>query len=226
MRSDRPVLVMAVVLFYATIASSLGAQPDRLDDYITAEMAKRRIPGLALAVVQRGEVVKMSGYGLANLELDVPVTPDTVFELASVTKQFTATAIMLLIEEGKVGLHDPISQYLPNAPAAWKGISVRHLLTHTAGLPSLETGFRALRAGGARTEYTTVQMFEAATQNPLSFMPGERWQYSDVGYFLLGMTATSVLDQWAVLKNRASGYTLRDGQLVHIRRVAKVGAPG
>lgn len=249
MHGYRPGLVLALVLFYAAIAPSLVAQPDRLNEYLTAEMAKRHIPGLALAVVQHGAVVKMQGYGFANLELEVPVTPDTVFELASVTKQFTATAIMLLMEEGKVGLHYPISQYLPNTPEAWKDITVRHLLTHTAGLAPLETGFQALRAGGARTEYTTVQMFEAATQDPLSFMPGERWQYSDVGYFLLGMimekasgqryrefmterffrplgmTATSVLDQWAILKNRASGYTLRDGHLVNIRRVAQVELP-
>ena len=233
MKQTLSVLVVAVFLFSGSFASFVGAQTDPIDEYIKAEMEKRRIPGLALAVIQHGEVIKMQGYGLANVELDVPVTPDTVFELASVTKQFTATAIMLLVEEGKVGLDDPISHYLSNTPDAWQGITVRHLLTHTAGLASLETGFRALYTGGVRANYTTAEMFEAATKDPMSLEPGERWQYSDVGYFLLGMilekasgqryrefvterffqplgmTATSVLDQWAILKNRASGYTLR-----------------
>ena len=178
---------MALFLWYGSVSSFAGAQTTPIDEYIKVEMEKRRIPGLALAVIQHGAVIKMQGYGLANVELDVPVTPDTVFELASVTKQFTATAIMLLVEEGKVGLDDPIPHYLSNTPDAWQGITVRHLLTHTAGLASPETGFRALYAGGARVNYTTAEMFEAATQDPMSFAPGERWQYSDVGYFLLGM---------------------------------------
>lgn len=249
MKKPYPLLVVALLLFYGSVASFARAQTNPIDEYIKAEMEKRRIPGLALAVIQHGAVIKMQGYGLANVELDVPVTPDTVFELASVTKQFTATAIMLLVEEGKVGLDDPIRQYLAHTPDAWKGITVRHLLTHTAGLASLETGFRALYTGGVRANYTTAAMFEAATKDPMSFEPGERWQYSDVGYFLLGMilekasgqryrefvterffqplgmTASSVLDQWAILKNRASGYTLRDSQLVHIRRISQVELP-
>jgi len=228
-------------------SSFVGAQTDPIDAYIKAEMEKRRIPGLALTVIQHGEVIKMQGYGLANVELDVPVTPDTVFELASVTKQFTATAIMLLVEEGKVGLDNPISHYLANTPDTWQGITVRHLLTHTAGLAL--AGFLALDAGHLRANYTTAEMFEAATKDPMSWEPGEGWQYGDVGYFLLGMiiekasgqryrelvserffqplgmTATSVLDQWAILKHRASGYTLRNGQLVHIRRHAQVELP-
>ena len=249
MKQTRP-LVVAVFLFYGFFSSFVGAQTDPIDAYIKAEMEKRRIPGLALAVIQHGEVIKMQGYGLANVELDVPVTPDTVFALASVTKQFTATAIMLLVEEGKVGLDNPISHYLSNTPDAWQGITVRHLLTHTAGLVGAG-GFLALDAGGERADYTTAEMFEAATKDPMNWErePGEGWQYSNVGYFLLGMilekasgqryrelvterffrplgmTATSVLDQWAILKNRASGYALRNGQLVHIRHHAQVELP-
>jgi CubicO group peptidase (beta-lactamase class C family) len=230
-----------------TIPAAPTATPvDPIDGYIADEMRKREIPGLALAVVQRGKVVKQRGYGLANLELDAPVTPDTVFELASVTKQFTAAAVMLLVEEGKVGLDDRITDYLAHAPDTWRAAMVRHLLTHTAGFPDLTTGFRALSAGGARASYSTEEMYEAAWKDALSFVPGARWQYSDVGYFLLGMiierasgrrygeflaerffqplgmTATSVPDQWAIVKQRASGYTLRMGQLVRIRRDAQI----
>jgi len=245
----RSFVVLTLVLLHSFGASVVSAQTDRVDEYIQIELKKRQIPGLALVVIRGGEVIKMKGYGFANLEHDVPVTPDTVFELASVTKQFTAAAVMVLVEEGKIRLEDPIAQYLPNSPEHWKDITVRHLLTHTAGLPTLENGFQALREGGGRTNYTTAQMFEAATKDAMSFAPGERWQYSDVGYFLLGMiiekasgqryrnflatrffeplgmASTSVLDQWAILKNRAAGYTLRNGQIVNIRRVVQVELP-
>jgi D-alanyl-D-alanine carboxypeptidase len=249
MKKPCRLFIVALFLLHGSVSSFVAAQTSSTDDYINAAMKNRRIPGLALVVIQHGNVIKMQGYGLANVELDVPVTPYTVFELASVTKQFTATAIMLLVEEGKIGLDDPISQYLSNTAGVWKGITVRHLLTHTGGLASLEMGFRALSKGGLRTDYTTAEMFEAAMKDPISFEPGERWQYSDVGYFLLGMileklsgqryrefmterffqplgmTASSVLDQWAIIKNRASGYTLRSGQLVHIRRIVQVELP-
>ena len=237
------IAIPSLVILLLAVAEPAWA--DRIDDYIKTEMQKRRIPGLALAVVRNGTVVKMQGYGLANLDHDVPVTPDTVFELASVTKQFTATAIMKLVEEGKVQLDDPILWHLPQGPETWKAMTVRHLLTHTAGLPGLEENFKALWPGGPRLYYSTAQLFNAATKDPLSFPAGERFQYSDVGYFLLGMiiehvsgrryaeflderffrplgmTSTSVIDQWKILKHRAAGYTIRDGQLVNIRRVAQ-----
>ena len=230
------------------LAPALAAA-DPVDDYIRAEMQKRQIPGLALAVVRNGAVVKLQGYGMANLEHDVPVTPDTVFELASVTKQFTATTIMLLVEEGKIRLDEPIATYLTGTPETWKAITVRHLLTHTSGLPSLEENFKSLWPGGLRLRYTTAQMFESATKDALSFAAGERFQYSDVGYFLLGMiiervsgkryaeflderffrplgmTSSSVLDHARVLKHRAAGYTLVNGKVVNIRRVIDVELP-
>src|SRR4030095_13396464 len=213
------------------------------DEYIQVEMKSRCIPGLALVVIKNGEVVKMNGYGMANLEHDAPVAPDTVFELASVTKQFTATAIMSLVEDGKVKLDDPIIKYLPRSPRKWIGITVRHLLTHTAGLASMDDGFASLPG---KMDYTTAELFQSASEDPMSFAPGAKYQYSDVGYFLLGMiiekasgqrygdflaerffkplgmTSTSVDDQWAVLKNRAAGYTIRNGQIANIRRVQQV----
>ncbi|HEV2667486.1 MAG TPA: serine hydrolase domain-containing protein, partial [Blastocatellia bacterium] len=221
-----------------SVSTSLSAPTT--DEYIQVEMKKRCIPGLALVVIKNDEIVKIKGYGIANLEHDAPVTPDTVFELASVTKQFTATAIMLLVEKGKVKLDDLIVQYLPGSPSNWNGITVRHLLTHTGGMAALANGFASLPD---KTSYTTAESFKSATEDPISFKPGERHQYSDVGYFLLGMiiekasgqrykdflaeqffkpfgmTSTSVLDQWAILKHRAAGYTLRKGQLVNIRRI-------
>jgi CubicO group peptidase (beta-lactamase class C family) len=240
-------LVAIILVVCSSIPSTLLGQTDKTDAYVTAEMKRRSIPGLALAVIRHGKVIKMRGYGLANVELGAPVHSDTVFDIASVTKQFTATAILLLMEEGKIRLDDQISRYLPNTPEAWKLITVRHLLTHTAGFPGIGFEFKTLPE--RRNYYTTAQMFKAATENLMSFAPGEQWRYSNVGYFLLGMiiekasgqsyrefvterffkplnmAATSVPDQWAIIKNRADGYTLRDGELVHNRRRALIQLP-
>jgi CubicO group peptidase (beta-lactamase class C family) len=236
-------LFAIILVFCSSIPLTLLAQTDKTDAYVTAEMKRRSIPGLALAIIRHGKVIKMRGYGLANVELGVPVHSDTVFDLGSVTKQFTATAILLLMEEGKVRLDDQISRYLPNTPEVWKLITVRHLLTHTAGFPGAGVEFKSLPQ---RWNYTTAQMFKSATEDLMSFAPGEQWRYSNVGYFLLGMiiekvsgqyyrefvterffkplkmTATSVPRQWAIIKNRADAYTLLDGELAHNRRPAHI----
>src|SRR5215212_498443 len=107
---------------------------DTVDDFITTQMQKRHIPGLSLAVIKDGKVVKMRGYGLASVELGVPATEDSVYQIASMTKSFTATAIMMLVEEGKLGLDDKITQHLSGLPASWGEITIRHLLTHTSGV--------------------------------------------------------------------------------------------
>jgi CubicO group peptidase (beta-lactamase class C family) len=245
------VTCIALLLAWLIVVVSSGplVHADPIDDYITAEMAKRRIPGLALAVVKDGRPVRLQGYGVATLEHDVAVTPDTVFELASLTKQFTAAAIMSLVEEGKVGLDDLIDKHLTGAPTTWRGITVRHLLTHTGGFQGLPDGFQSLRADAWRANYSTKQLFDSAVRDVLGSAPGERFLYSDVGYFLagmviesasgrryhevlqerfwtpLGMTSTSVLDQWRVVKHRAAGYTIRDGQLINIRRISQVELP-
>jgi len=241
--------LLGLVLLVALAPAASSATADTIDDYIRTEMKARRIPGLTLAVVLNGTVTKMQGYGVANLEHDVPVRPDTVFELASVSKQFTATAIMVLVEAGKVQLDEPILSYLPRGPETWKGITVRHLLTHTSGLPTLGEDFKALRPGGTRKDYSTAQLFDAASKDTLSFPAGARFQYSDVGYFVLGMiiehasgrryrdflegrffkplgmSSTSVLDHWKILKHRAAGYTLRENELVNSRRVTQSELP-
>jgi len=242
------IMVMVVLLLFSAL-TVLPARADSVDNYIKAEIERRHIPGAAVAVAREGKLQKDRGYGVANVEHDVPVTPDTVFELASVTKQFTATAIMVLVEEGKLQLDDPITSHLPPASETWKSITVRHLLTHTAGFPGLEGGFQALRAGGPRLNYSTAEMFDAATKDPLSFAAGERWQYSDVGYFLLGMiiertsgrryrefleerffkplgmASTSLVDHTRIVKHRAAGYTIRNKELVNIRRVIQAELP-
>src|SRR5215472_16800246 len=102
-----------------------------VDDYIRSEMQKRKIPGLALLAVRDGQTVKSRGYGVSNVELQVPVQPETIFESGSMGKQFTATAIMMLVEEGKLSLDDPLTKFFSEAPPAWKNLKIRHLLSHT-----------------------------------------------------------------------------------------------
>ncbi len=212
------------------------------DDYIRDEMKKRRIPGLALVAIKNGEIVNINGYGIANLEHDVPVTPDTIFALASITKQFTATAIMRLAERGLLKLNDPIKKYLPHSPRKWRGITISHLLTHTAGLPGhYDDGY--FLGLSEKIDVTTEEDFYAISKDPICFPPGESFHYSDAGYFLLGMiiekisgqtyrrfmteefflplemTSTSTLDQWAIVKHRAANYTIRDGQIINSRWV-------
>ena len=130
------------MLTLALLASTLGmarrAAADVVDDFVKAHMERHRIPGLSLVVRRDGVVTKAAGYGLANVELDVAATPETVFQSGSVGKQFTAMAVMMLVEEGKLGLDDPLAKHFPGAPASWKGITVRHLLTHTSGIPDWE----------------------------------------------------------------------------------------
>ena len=93
---------------------------DRIDDYVQAEIAKRHVPGVSIAIVHDGKVVRAKGYGMANVELSVPATEKTVYQLASVTKTFTAAAVMMLVEEGTLGLDDKISKHLSDLPKAWK----------------------------------------------------------------------------------------------------------
>ena len=116
------------------LAFPLSARADQVDDLIKAEMQSHHIAGLSMMIIQKGKEARTESYGLANLEWNQPVTKDTVFEIGSVTKQFTAACILLLAEDGKLSVDDKISKHLKETPAAWSNITVRHLLTHTSGI--------------------------------------------------------------------------------------------
>ena len=137
------------LLLVATVAVMRVASADEIDDYVRGEMEKQHVPGVSLAVLREGEVVKAAGYGMANLELNVPARPDTVYKIGSISKQFIATGIMLLIEDGKLQLDDKITSFLDGAPETWNEITVRHLLTHTSGL-ARGARLRAVREAGRR----------------------------------------------------------------------------
>src|SRR5262249_49915190 len=128
--------LLVVLLALAGLNSQVHAQDgsaSKVDDYMKAEMQRQRIPGASLAVVKDGQIILAKGYGFANVEHQVAVKPETIFQSGSMGKQFTATAVMMLVEAGKLSLSDPITKYFTDAPDTWKNITVRHLLTHTAG---------------------------------------------------------------------------------------------
>src|SRR5215475_10805189 len=123
-----------MILLLVTPCAAQEEISAKVDEYVKAEMQKQRIPGLSLAVIKAGQIILAKGYGFANVEHQVPVKPETIFQSGSVGKQFTATAVMILVEEGRIKLDDSISKYLTNTPKSWRRITVRHLLTHTAGM--------------------------------------------------------------------------------------------
>lgn len=141
-------------------------------------------PGAAVIVVQDGKVIFRKGYGLANVELGVPIKPEMVFRIGSMTKQFTAVAVMMLVEEGKIGLDDDIRTYLTDYPNPGKKITVRNLLTHTSGIPEL-LEIKAWEKH-VRDPITPDELISFFKDKPLDFAPGEKWSYSNSGYVLLG----------------------------------------
>ncbi|HEY7546008.1 MAG TPA: serine hydrolase domain-containing protein, partial [Blastocatellia bacterium] len=167
----------ALSLLLALLVSATAVRADPIDDYIKTEMKKQRIPGVSVAVVRNGsEVLKARGYGLANVELGVAASPDTVYRIGSVSKQFIAAGIMLLVEEGKLRLDDPVSKYLEGTPDTWKNITLRHLLSHTSGLVREAPGFDPLKI------QSDFDVIKTAYPLPLRFVTGEKWEYSNLGY--------------------------------------------
>lgn len=186
---------IALVLVAAQIAHA-----DRVDKYVKAQMEEHMIPGVALKIVRDGKVVKTGAYGLANVELNVRVKPETVFEIGSITKQFTAAGILMLAQEGKLSVDDKISQYLKDTPESWREVTIRHLLTHTSGIKSYTglDGFQVWR------RLTQAQFIKAIGQEPMEFPPGESWKYCNTGFNLLGYIIENVSgqDYWEFMGQR------------------------
>jgi D-alanyl-D-alanine carboxypeptidase len=152
------------------------------------------LPGVAALVVKDGKPVLRKAYGLANVELGVPARPEHVFRIGSTTKLFTATAVMMLVEDGKVALDAPLSRYLPNTPKHWEQVTVEHLLTHTSGIPSmtLESGFWRLRAP---LDHTLDELIAPVVDKPLQFPSGTAFSYNNTGYILLAMLIEKISGQ-------------------------------
>jgi len=222
-------------------AARAGAQApaavdaQRLDSvarYVDAEMHRLQIPGMSVAILRGDSLVMARGFGFANVELHVPASDSTIYQSGSVGKQFTSAAIMLLAERGKLSLDDPITKWLPEGKTAWRGITIRHLLSHTSGIANYTDG-----AVDLRKEYSESDLVKLALKAPLDFQPGTHWNYSNTGFVLLGaivrrvtgqfygdflrdnvftplgMRTARIISEADIVPNRASGYRLEGDTL-------------
>lgn len=210
-----------------------------VDRYVQKEMQAQQIPGVAVAIIHKGEPLVFKGYGYANLEHKVPVKPETVFQSASIGKQFTAVAVMLQVEDGKLALDDPIRKYFPDAPETWQPVTIRELLTHTSGIADYfeAMGTHGIEPFDVRRDYPPDELRRLFYKLPFDFPPGTDWHYSNTGYALLGflvrrvsgefygdvlaervwkplgMQHARVISDADIVINRAAGYQRVDGEI-------------
>ena len=231
----------ASLLLFLTAAAAIGIAQEltsSVSEYVKAEIERQHIPGLSLLVARGGKVVLAQGFGLSNVELQVPVKPETIFQSGSVGKQFTATAVMMLVEEGKVGLDDPLAKYFKDTPQSWNHVTVRELLSHTGGFGDYPKDF------DFRKDWTEDELLKLVKGIPLAYPPGTRWEYSNLGYLTLGllihhvtgefygdflqqrifqpleMRSTRIISEADIVPNRASGYRLVKSELKNQEWVA------
>jgi CubicO group peptidase (beta-lactamase class C family) len=224
-------LVKRTLILLLLLSLPLAAQEplsQQLDAIASAYFAPDA-PGAAVLVLKGGKPLLRKGYGMADLEQGTKITPESVFRIGSITKQFTAVAILQLVEQGKVALSDPITKFLPDYPTQGKTITVEHLLTHTSGIQSYTDKPEFLEA--MRRDMTPQQIMEAVQNDPMQFDPAAQFRYNNSGYILLGMiiekvsgmpyaecmeknlfpraglTATLYGDTGKIVRNRVPGYT-------------------
>ncbi len=250
MRVLRFLLLIALAITTATSSFAQSAAPSPLspldpqqlksiDSFVATEMARQKIPGLALGIYSRGRVLLANGYGQSNIELEVPVKPETIFQSGSVGKQFVSAAIMMLAEEGKLSLDDSLAKYFPDAPAGWRPILIKNLLSHTSGLSEYASDERTGPEGPfyLRLDFTEDELVSKIKALPIEWPVGDNWAYRNTNYVLLGviihkitgmpyheflgqrifkplgMTSTRLISERDIIPNRAAGYELENGQL-------------
>ena len=220
MKSSRRVLVALALI--AAVAIPIRA--DDVDDWVRAQIKERHVPAASIAVIKNGALIKSGGYGIANLEHNIPAAPDTVYKIGSVSKQFIAAGVMLLVQDGKIAVDQPLSRYMAGTPDAWQAITIRHLLTHTSGLIREAPGFNPYKI------QPDLDVIKTAFELPLNSKPGDKYLYSNLGYYTLaevihavsgkpwadflseriftplGMTATRATSVASIIANRAGGY--------------------
>jgi D-alanyl-D-alanine carboxypeptidase len=183
MKSAAPRVALFLVLLTGWFATPVVAQ-DAIEDLVTGYMATHHIPGLSLAVVKEGEVMLARGFGHADLDSGDLTDERTVFPLASLTKQFTATATLLLVKDGRLSLDEPLRR-LPGMPAHWQDISIRQLLNHTSGIPDYAGAPDFAR--WSRQPHAPREVLDLVRDRPLEFPPARGWKYSNTNYFVLGL---------------------------------------
>ncbi|WP_035567062.1 serine hydrolase domain-containing protein [Hymenobacter sp. IS2118] len=227
-----PLRRLSFFLWALLLLTGAGLQParaqapaDSVDLFLATKMRQLRIPGLQLAVVRHGQVVKLAQYGVANIQDSIPVGRHSRFTINSITKAFVGVAVMQLVEAGKLDVAAPVSRYLPGLPAAWQPVTVRQLLTHASGLPEIMGDDELVTEANETAAWASVQ------QKPMEFAPGEKFSYNQTNYLLIGkiigqlsgqpfasfiqerqlnvvgMPRTTLGDSHDVLPNSARGYT-------------------
>jgi CubicO group peptidase (beta-lactamase class C family) len=177
-------LAIAVLIALGLAVTSRGSdETAKFEEYMASCVKVKHFSG-AVLVSKGDETLFARGYGFANAEHDVPNSPRTKFRLGSITKQFTAMAILILQERGKLEIADPIGKYIDDSPKAWEGVTIHHLLTHTGGVPSYTDD--PVYVTKMMMPETVKSMIGRFRNKPLDFKPGEKFHYSNSGYFLLG----------------------------------------
>jgi CubicO group peptidase (beta-lactamase class C family) len=240
----RQSLLSALLLAATATVAQAQDRTDRaliayVDSVANAAVAQHRTPGVSVAIVRRGKTILAKGYGYADLENDVPAAANTVYRIGSITKQFTAAAIMRLMEQGKLSLDDTLQKFLPDFPSQGNHVTIRNLLNHTSGIKSYTSlGPKWQRV--MRLDLAPDSLVALFAHEPFDFKPGDRWLYDNSGYFLLGMiieklsgkpygqyvqdeffkplhlAGTIYCDQTPLIKHRAQGYDPKpNGQFVN-----------
>lgn len=225
------------LLLGCALAAGPQSLSERIDVYVQNEMSVRGVPATAVAVVRSGEIVHAKAYGTADVELSVPADTRTVFELLSVSKQFTAAAVLLLERDGKLALEDELARHVDGLPTSWRKITILQLLSHTSGIPDYtdQPGWMET----LRQARTPEELLAPVKARPLVFVPGTQWGYSNSNYYLLGlliekssavrfdafleqrvfapldMRATRLESFEQLIPHRASGYHATSGGIVN-----------
>jgi CubicO group peptidase (beta-lactamase class C family) len=242
-------LMFAALLILSVVAIGVAADAPRqvvattsletqADAVVAAAMKEQMIPAVSIAIARGDRTLVARGYGLANVELDVSASASTVYRIGSLTKQFTAAAVMRLVEAGKMTLDDPIEKYLPEYPVAGRRITIRHLLTHTSGIKSY-TSLGPKFWDNAPLDFSHEKLIALFTDEPPDFQPGEKFLYNNSGYYLLGvilekvtgetygshvkkalfeplgLTSTMYCDNGPLIKQRAAGYQVMLGAVLN-----------
>ena len=224
---------------FAQVIQPTEQQLEALHERIDAHLEKENIPGALVALVSRGEIIHAATYGLANVELSVDVSLDSVFEIGSISKQFVSAVVMQLVQEDRIDLDDPIQDFIADIPSEWLGVTIRQLMNHTSGIPDYEL-IASYDIYGERV--TPEEIIQIAHSRPMDFAPGSGWFYSNTGYYLLsmivervegsplgdvlerrifgpaGMQNTRLADPEAIIPKRAAGYWVnRNDELINRR---------
>ncbi|MFD2366628.1 serine hydrolase domain-containing protein [Pseudoduganella sp. GCM10020061] len=204
---------MRLIPIMALVLSASGVRADAIDDMMQVQMRSNHVPGAAVAVIQNGKIAKLQGYGVANLEHNVPVTATSPFQIASTTKIFTGVLLAHLVDQGKLSLDDTVGHHIPEAPPEWSSITLRQLGNHTAGV--------AMSPPGPTSE-TTEQAVASILKRPLQSRPGEREQYALDDFVVLAHIMQKVSGKathscWTKSSSSRSAYRIRASRMVSMQ---------